>query len=377
MTRKLRVLHCLETVGSGGVEQRRLSLAQHLDSDRYEQRLVCTQAIGGLPELLEQAGCSINTVGRFHGIFDQKRYRTTLEIIREFRPHIIHGAVYEGVALAAVCGRLGRVPVVLGEETSDPSNRRWKGHLLYRSFAGLCHHMVGVSPAVTDYLRRKIRLPVHKVTLINNGVAEKPRANPQEIAAVRERLGLPQDAFVIGTVGRLLDSHKRASDLIRAMPRIIVDCPTAFLLVVGTGRDEQALQCLASELDVADQVLFASYQADTQPYYEVMDVFTMASAHEAFGLVLVEAMFTELPVVATRVGGIPGVVDDGATGFLVDPYQPQALAERILRLVNDPSARRAMGQAGRRRALSHFSSQRYVADVDALYRRLISARNIA
>lgn len=374
--KKIRVLHCLETVGSGGVEQRRLSLVRHLDPARYEQHLVCTKAVGGLPQQLEKAGCVIHEVGEFNGIFDRRPYKATLDVVRNFRPHIIHGAVYEGVAQAAVAGRLGRVPVIIGEETSDPENRRWKGHLLYRGLAGLCHHMVGVSPAVVQYLERTIRVPAGKVTLINNGVAEKPPAGQAELTGLRDQFGLPEDSFVIGTVGRLFDDHKRVSDLIRGLSLMLSVRPDARLLIVGSGPDEAALQELAHQLGVSERVVFAGYQADTQPFYQLMNVFALASAHEAFGLVLVEAMFAQLPVVATRVGGIPGVVKEGDTGYLVEPCQPQELARVILGLADDAPMRRSMGDKGRERALKHFSAERYVSDVDKLYQRLLSERKV-
>jgi glycosyltransferase involved in cell wall biosynthesis len=374
MTR-LRVLHCLETVGSGGVEQTRLSLARGLDPSRYEQRIVCTQAIGGLPQLLRDAGCALHPIGTFDGILDRERYRRALRVVREFRPHVIHGAVYEGVALAAVAGRLGRVPVILGEETSDPANRSWRGHALLRALAALTHRMVAVSPAVQDYLVRKIHIPARKVALINNGVAERLPPTPDAIGALRQRLGLLDSDFVVGTVGRLLDGVKRVSDLIRALALIRKECRRARLLVVGDGPDLDALRSLASELGLSRDVMFAGYQADPSPFYSVMDVFALASSREAFGLVLVEAMFARLPVVATRVGGVPFVVEDGQTGILVDPMDPEALAKAILGLSRS-STRATMGERGRARAVTHFGVNRYVEEVGRLYEDLAAAHTL-
>jgi glycosyltransferase involved in cell wall biosynthesis len=371
---KLRILHCLETVGSGGVEQRRLTLARKLDATRYEQALVCTKAIGGLPSQYAEAACPIHEVGVFRGIHDRAPYRRALNIVRQYRPHIIHGAVYEGVALAAVAGRLGRVPIIIGEETSDPANRRWTGHVLYRLLCGMTHHMIGVSPAVRDYLVNEIHLQASKVTLINNGVAEAPPANAEQIQAIRETFGLTPGNFVIGTVGRLLDSHKRVSDLIRALQILHISFPGARLLIVGSGPDEQMLRQLATELGVAQCVHFAGYQPNPQAYYSVMNVFALASASEAFGLVLVEAMYASLAVVATRVGGIPAVVSEGETGLLVEPGQPQALAEALLTLQRSNGLRDEMGQKGRARALAKFGAERYVHDVDRLYQDLASKR---
>lgn len=375
--KRIRVLHCLETVGSGGVEQTRLSLARKLDPERFEQRLVCTQALGGLPALIEGAGCPIHQVGVFNGIYDPRPYRKTFEAVRRYRPHIIHGAVFEGVAQAAVVGRASRTPIIVGEETSDPQNRRWTGSVLFRAFAGLCHHMIGVSPAVVAYLEKTIRIPSRDVTLVNNGVAEKLLSGEADVQALRDRLGLKDGAFVIGTVGRLFDEHKRTSDLIRALKHVVSACPAAHLVIVGDGPDATWLRELAIQENVGDHVSFAGYAADPQPYYQLMDVFVLSSAHEAFGLVLVEAMFNQVPVVATRVGGVPSVVDDGVTGHLVPPCEPHALAGSILDLYRNPQARRAMGIRARQRALENFSEERYVADVAAVYERLLSARGIS
>lgn len=371
---KIRILHCLETVGSGGVEQRRLTLARQLDGARYEQSLVCTKAVGALPARFAEAGCPLHAVGVFRGVLDREPYRQALRVVREFRPHIIHGAVFEGVSLATILGRLARVPVIIGEETSDPVNRRWRGHLLLRLLGALSHQMVAVSPAVEQYLLGRLHLPRSKVTLINNGVAEMAPPDENQVRALRERFELAPEHFVIGTVGRLLDRHKRVSDLLRALAALLPACPEARLLVVGKGPDEGMLRELAGQLGVAAQVRFAGYQADPQPCYALMDVFALASAMEAFGLVLVEAMQAGLPVVATRVGGIPGVVDEGASGLLVPPGQPPALAEALLALRRDPARRQSMGRAGRALATSNFGAERYVRDVDHLYQRLAAQR---
>jgi len=367
---KLRILHCLETVGSGGVEQRRLMLAQGLNSAQYEQALVCTQAIGGLPSKFDSVGCPVYEVGVFNGIFDRIPYARTLRIIRQFKPHVIHGAVYEGVALATVGGRIGRVPIIIGEETSDPVDRRWTGHLLYRLLCSITHQMIAVSPAVQDYLINKIHVPAQKVALVNNGVLRKPPASALQIQEIRDKYGLTPEYFIIGTVGRLVDSCKRISDLIRALSLVLQFYPEARLLIVGDGPDKSLLRDLAASLGVARKVCFTGYQADTQQYYAVMNIFALASAHEAFGLVLVEAMSTGLPVVATCVGGIPFVVKEGETGLLVEPNQPQSLAEAFLRLRQDVALRNDMGFRGKSRAAAEFSGEGYLQRVNDLYQRL-------
>lgn len=368
---KVRVLHCLESVASGGVEQTRLSLARHLDHDRFEQSLICTKTLGGLPAELEKHGTSIRRIGTFRNIWDRQRYAAALAHVRAFRPHIIHGAVYEGVAVAAVAGRLGRVPVIIGEETTTPDGRSWRGHLLYRALMTMTHHAVAISPAVEQYLVGTLRLPKAHVTCIENGVAPPREIDPKERAALRERLGVA-DRIVVGAVGRLLDSHKGHSLLVRAARELHDRGLPVHVVIVGDGPAEEALRSLAAELNLSAALTLAGYQPDTAPWYGIMDVLAHPAWFEGFGLVIAEAMFAGLPVVATSVGGIPDVASDGETGFLVPPGDVGALVERLAELVRDDELRRKMGEAGKCRAQTMFSETRYARDVSALYDSLLS-----
>jgi glycosyltransferase involved in cell wall biosynthesis len=366
MTR-IKVAHVLEAVWSGGVEQRRLILAQDLPSDRYEQILVCTAAKGGLPAQFEAAGVPVHVIGNFRFPLDPRPLARCRRILREFRPHIVHGAVYEGVEAAAIAGRLAGVPIVIGEETAYPTSRRLKGHLLYRSLIGLTDRMIAVSPIVRDYLVKQIRYPASRTSIIENGIRDPGPADSESAAQNRRACGAGKDDIVIGTVGRLVDRYKRISDLLRALPLVLDKLPMLRLLVVGDGPDIGMLTVLASELGIERRVIFVGYQGETRPYFDAMDFYVHPSAEEAFGLVIVEAMLACLPVIACRVGGIPAVVEEGVTALLVPPRQPAELAQAILSLANDRDLRATLGAAGRQRARARFTAERYAAQIDALY----------
>jgi len=368
---KLRILHCLVRVGSGGVEQRRLTLARELDRHRYEQRLVCTEAFGGLPPLFAAAGCRIHEVGVFHhGILDREPYRRTLQVIREFKPHLIHGAVYEGVALATVCGRLANVPIIIGEETIVPVNRNWRGHLLYRILTTMSHVMVAISPSVEIYLRDQIYVPSRKIKRIINGVAESVPPSSIVIQDLRRKLSISENDIVVGSVGRLYDAHKRLGDLLHAVALVRVRCPKLKLLIVGDGPDRQFLEALADSLGIRSQTIFTGYQKDTRQFYAVMDIFALVSRQEGLPLVVPEAMFAGLPVVATNVPGTRDVVHDGITGILVELSDINSIANAIAQFYFDKNLRKIFGLAGRERARTEFSADRYVREVDQLYQRL-------
>ena len=365
---KIRVLHTLCRIFSGGVEQRRLQLARGLPKEDYAHALICQDTQGPIARELIDEGWEVHEIGLARHILDPAWHGRAYEIARAFKPDIVHGAVYEGVALAAGIGlRMPRV-AVLSEETSDPVDRRWTGNLLMRAFLARSQLCIGVSPRAVDYLTDTIHVPRRKVRLIANAVLETPRASAQDLARLRQDFGIDDGQMVIGSVGRVQDDHKRFSDIIHAMPDVLAQHPKAKLLIIGGGEDEAMLQALAGELGVTDAVVFTGYQANTRPFYEIMDLFVLASAREAFGLVLVEAMLGGAPIVATRVGGIPFVLDEGRIGRLVPPCSPKLLAREIKDLLGNEAERQRLRELGLERARTMFSSERYCRDVDSLYR---------
>lgn len=369
--RRIRVLHTLGWVASGGVEQRRLVLASGLPKDKYEHVILTQETAGGLPDLLRAEGWKIHEIGNAPHILSPSWHQRAYEIAREFQPDIIHGAVYEGVGLANILGwRLPKAKVI-SEETSDPTNRSWRGNVLLQLLCLRSSAVIGVSPSVADYLRNIAHIPARKVKLINNAVLPAPNLTLPQLQEYRQSLGLKDTDFVIGSVGRVFDEYKRFSDLIRAL-KILHDqgFVQAKLLIIGGGPDEQVLANLAAEFGLTKSVIFAGYQAEARHYYPLMDIFALASIREAFGLVLVEAMLAQVPVIATSVGGMPYVLGQGKAGILVPPNSPHDFAKAIFSLYQNPLQRQKIAEAGRMRAELEFSAERYCNEIDALYESL-------
>jgi len=146
----------------------------------------------------------------------------------------------------------------------------------------------------------------------------------------------------------------------------------ALLLFVGDGDDREGLEQRAHDLGLARSCLFVGYQEDVAPWYAICDVVVLTSASEGTPVTIIEALAAGRPVVATRVGGVPDVVEEGETGFLVRPRDTHALAERLEILARDPERRIAMGATGRERMLGRYAVERLVDDMDRLYRELLA-----
>jgi N-acetyl-alpha-D-glucosaminyl L-malate synthase BshA len=145
----------------------------------------------------------------------------------------------------------------------------------------------------------------------------------------------------------------------------------ARLLLVGDGPDRPAALELAGELGVGDRVHFLGEQADVKPYFALADLFLFPSESESFGLAAAEAMACETPVVGARAGGLPEVVEDGVSGYLLDIGDDRAMTEAAVGLLLDPARRKEMGHAGRRRVIERFAPESIVPQYELMYGRLM------
>ena len=374
----IRVLNIIDTMSSGGVERRRLSLAKLLDKTKFELKIICTNAVGDFPIEFKKHNVEIFAIGDLRSFLDFKQHKKVQKIIGEFKPHIIHGAVFEGVTMAAINGFYKRVPIIILEETSDPQNRRWKGNLLMKLLCFTAHKVIGVSPAATYYLENKINLPKDKVVLINNGVVIPNIDDSETIKRSKEKHHILDDEIVIGSVGRMnSDAHKRFSDLIEAFSIVAKKNTKVKLVVVGDGPEKENYEKLAVTLGISDRVVFTGYQNQIGMYYSIFDIFCLVSAYEAFGLVLVEAMLHKLPVIATNVGGMQFIVDDHKTGYLVEKFDVDAISNKLTILCDDVGTRIQFGENGYRKAIQNYTEERYVKNVENLYIELIKKEKIS
>jgi glycosyltransferase involved in cell wall biosynthesis len=302
-----------------------------------------------------------------HGLRSSRTIFELRRVVREHRVEVIHTHLTRATYLGYFAGFLTRVPVI---STMHVLTRDFA----YRWLPNYNHWYVTVS----DYLRQALiarGVPEHRVETVYNGTDFAPYAvrpaTHESVLSVRAELGLPADAELVGQIGRV-DSFKGAPLLVRAAKEIVRHCPRAYFVFVGHAAPQiqQALWESACADGVDDRLRFTGLRDDVPRLMEAMDVITLPSQIESFGMVLIEAMAMARPVVATRAGGIPEVIQDQATGLLVN-RTPEALAEAVIALLQDPARRIAMGQAGLARARSLFSAQSMAQNMERFYDRVL------
>ena len=208
-------------------------------------------------------------------------------------------------------------------------------------------------------------VPPDRITVLHNGVREMG-AIPAAVTAARRALGLRDGDRVVLAVGRL-SREKGQAHLIRAIPALR---GRARVVIVGDGPDRSSLEDLARALDVQESVIFAGMTANVSPFYAMADVFVLPSLSEGSPNALLEAMACGLPVVATRVGGVPEIATNGTTALLVPSKDPVSLARAIDRLLDDVDLAAALGTAARRAALNRHTPEQRAATLSGLYAAL-------
>jgi sugar transferase (PEP-CTERM/EpsH1 system associated) len=251
----------------------------------------------------------------------------------------------------------------------DPEGRNVWGNRLRRLLHPCVDRFVAVSEDLGRWVVGTVGVPPRKVQVIANGVDTERFRDDRRIDA-RRALGLDDREFVVGSVGRL-DPVKDYPTLLEAFAALGGRDPSPLLFLVGDGPQRSALEAQVVNSGLTGRVQLLGERDDVSTVLAALDVFVLPSIAEGMSNVILEAMSSGLPVVATAVGGNPELVLDGSTGRLVPPRSPGLLAAALGSYLAEPSLLRLHGKAGRERVLAHFSLDRMVSAYRDLYRGLL------
>lgn len=227
--------------------------------------------------------------------------------------------------------------------------------------------------AVSKEIVKKMKLAgidSSKICPIENGVSLERFQNNIASDLIRESLGVKKDVSVIGSVGALT-KEKGHSYLLKAIPMVVQRFPKTIFLLVGDGRERPYLESMTSKLGIADKVIFAGMRTDIPEILSILDVFVLPSLNEGLPMALLEAQAARIPVVATSVGAIPDVLENGVTGILILPKDPQAIAEAIIMILSDKKFASGIAQKGFERVRDNFSSEKMGDKYLSIYKELI------
>lgn len=358
------VLHLIETSGPGGAEKMLISLLAHLDTKRYRS-IVGLHKGGWLKSQLEKRGFRTFIIPQRH-LFDFGWIVRVIRLLKDEGVDLIHAHEFAMNVYGTLVSTLTGVPIITTVHGKNYYWKKWRRKWAYR-FVASRSQMVAVSEDTRQFLIEKVGIVPAKVKTIYNGIdVDLYKLNQTERCKIRQELEIGDHQMIVGAVGNLYPV-KGHTFLIKACALVIKDFPSVMFLIAGRGELLEELQREAIELKVERNVIFLGFREDISSFLHAIDIFALPSLSEGLSLALLEAMAAEKPVVATKVGGNPEVVQEGETGFLVPPEDPRFLARCLLILLQNRSLTNTLGAAGRKRVESFFSLQNMVACYQALY----------
>jgi glycosyltransferase involved in cell wall biosynthesis len=363
-----QVLHTLRV---GGAEVLAARLARQL-GHVYRFVFFCVDELGCLGEELRAEGFPVWVLGRRPGLDWRCAWRLG-SLLRRERVDLIHAHQYTPFFYAAL-GRLvhHRAPVLFTEHgRHSPDYPRRKRVLANRVLLERRDRVVGVGEAVRQALIVNEGIPAGRVRVIYNGVDQGPfGARREDRGPIRQEMGVGAEDFVILQVARL-DYLKDHATALQALSEVRRRQPHARLVLVGEGPEQDAIRGLVRRLELEDHVRMLGLRSDVARLLAAADLFLLSSISEGIPLTVIEAMAAGLPVVSTRVGGVPEVVVERQTGFLAPAGDSAALAASVCQLADDPVLRAEMGRRGRCRAETLFSEPIMHTRYDWLYREML------
>jgi glycosyltransferase involved in cell wall biosynthesis len=369
-----RVVYLSHAFMVGGAEEMVLSLVRSLP-DRYEPMVVCIHDAGPIGEEIRRTGVPFVVLGLTPGLARPLDVIKLRDFLIGADPAIVHTFLLTGSLYGRFAAMMANAPVVIGTEVNiyenkRPAHARMEEWLMRRTDA-----VVASAQSVKDFYVDQVGADPAKVEVIYNAVDWSQLDVTMPRSEFREALGIPKDAMTAGIIARLTKqkAHRVLFDAMaqhKGLERL-------HLLVVGDGDLRDELQRRSESLGLQHRVHFAGARRDLGNILGAIDFFVMPSLWEGLPLSLVLAMGAGLPVVATRVAGIPEVVQHEVSGLLVDAGDSAALGREMTRLVENEDLRRSLGRHAREFVLPRFGFDRYIDSITALYDRLLAAKGLA
>jgi len=378
MDKRRPIIWMIDSLGPGGAEQLMPSILKNLKRAGFNIRICALQIRAGNPiaSELERLGLPVDLVPILNlrqpfNLFHILRY------LRLHRPQLLHTQLEFADILGTVAAKILGIPSVSTVHTLDafPEKKSAWGRMKLRWFllGKYCNCVIAVSEKTRLHYLQSGRLHQDKVITLYNGVdiSRFKNTDASQIAKTKQALRLPLDSKVIITVA-VLREPKGIQFMIEALPAILEQFPDVHYLIVGDGEYGAALSDLATVLDIKNHVTFAGHRTDIPDLLACCDIFVLPTLKDALPTVLIEALAAERPIVASDVGGVPEIIENGVNGLLVAPGDPSKLANACLQLLKDNELISQIVMAGNKTVRQRFNIDSQIEQLSGMYEELTS-----
>ena len=365
----IHIEHVVLSLQPGGLENGVVNVVNSLNPDRFRSSVCCLKQAGEFSTRLNTGKVAIYQMGKRGGI-DVFLPLKLANLFRRTRPDIVHtrnaDAFYYGFLGAKIAG----VRSVIHSEHGRTFDERRLRYWVQRAFSRYTDAVFSVSEQLKHDLVARVGIPANRIDVLYNGVDFGRFASTQR-DQLRGQLGVKDDEFLVGSVGRLAPV-KNFPLLLRAICAPGMD--KVIVTLVGDGPERGALEALVRELELSERVRFLGHRDDVADLLAAMDVFVLPSISEGMSNTLLEAMAAGIAVVASNVGGNPEIVRDKVDGLLFESGNVAALRRKLQELLADKVLRMKFGEAGRERVLLDFSLEAMITRYERLYESVFAGQ---
>lgn len=372
----MRVLWLIDSLGPGGAESLMLPLLKSLQNRVEDPRVCVLYERAGNPTAveLEKIGIPVDLVP-VRNLRDAAHIGRLFAYLRQQRPDILHTQLETSDILGSLFARLLGIPSLSTMHTLDARPEKVKQRLRFGLRWWCLNHLSRRVIAVSEFTRQHyLGMGFKKAQLLTlyNGIdaslfVKNGAARPSKA----QLFGLPAESLVFSTVA-VLREPKGIQHMLRALPDLLAKEPRIYYVIVGDGEHRGALERLASSLGIASRVVFLGHRKDIPNILAASDFFVYPTLQDALPTALLEAMAAGVPIVASRVDGVPEILEDEATGLLVPPGDPDRLAEACGRLLDDAALAGRLTAAARETIRERFEINRQAGVILALYEKILS-----
>ena len=376
--KKIKILHVAQA--AGGVDRYIRMLLKYLDKEKFENILVCSQDFNredydGLVDSFEQI-----EMNRAIGVSDLNSIKEVRRLIKKYNPDIVYAHSSKAGAIARVAD-IGLKNHCVYNPHGWTFNMRCsdKKRAMYTAIekmaAPFCEKIICISDAEKQSALEKKICREDKLQVIFNGVDIEAYESGEHGTVKRSSLGIPEDAYVVGMVGRI--SPQKAPDVFVKMAKLVKDeIPNAHFVIVGSGNQEAEIRKYAEENKFADSLHITGWVDDPMSYVELFDVACLLSRWEGFGLALPEYMMAGKPIVASRVDAIPNIIRNGENGLLVEVDDATGASEAVLQIYRDRSLKDKLVSKGVEDVHNRFDAQRVSEEHGILFENMWKVETI-
>ena len=380
-TKKFRIAHIITRLDKGGSAENVLLTCIGLDKNKYNCALIYGKSLNRDEKLMKEAERKNvhllyipHLIRNINPLKDAQAFFMLLYYTIKGKYDIVHTHSSKAGILGRWAAKLASVPVIIHSP---------HGHIFYGYFNSFFTGFFILAEKITAFftdtiitLTRKGRddhiklgiAPIEKFAVVRSGVNLSLYLNKTvDVLNVKRELGLPDNLPIIGSLGRF-DPIKGYTYFIEAANLVLKKTDNVHFLLVGRGSEEAILKNKVKNMGIEDKITFIDWRKNLVDVFNVLDIFILSSLNEGMGKVVVEAMVCGKPVVATCVGGVPEIVDDGKTGILVPPQDTEKIKDAILLLLTNEKLREEMGKKGKSKIDYYFSIEYMIKRKDSIYR---------